>query len=218
MAAVGCSSSLWRSGAAWVGLGRVSVAVRGDVPVRGRRQAADLRSHRLGTQEMGGSRCGSATRVRTQLDQGHFGHHSWVSLSQVLIGSEKNCAYNQVTAAGLTTSLPATPPSSSHPPPLHHLPNPGSLSFGVVYFSGLEELICQPRDQAAETLGVGARETILTQRLYFLRIKTRVMKLHFKSPTSRMSFRCLCFWFLANCGCLIFLRYLKHVMKTTKAT
>lgn len=51
-------------------LGGVGVAVRGDVPVRCRRQAAGMRSQRLGTQEMGGSRCRNATRVLIQLDQG----------------------------------------------------------------------------------------------------------------------------------------------------
>lgn len=44
----------------WLGLG-----VGEDVPVRGRRQAASRRNQRLRTQEMGGSRCGSATRVWT---------------------------------------------------------------------------------------------------------------------------------------------------------
>lgn len=79
----------------------VCVCVSGNVPVRGRRQAAGMRSQRFGTQEMGGSRCRNGTRVRIQLDQGHFCHCSWATLSEVLIGLEKNCALNQVTAAGL---------------------------------------------------------------------------------------------------------------------
>lgn len=75
-------------------LGGVGVRIRvnGDVPVRGRRQAAGMRSQRLGTQEMGGSRCRNEPRARIQLDQGHFCHYSWASLSEVLIGLEKNCA------------------------------------------------------------------------------------------------------------------------------
>lgn len=77
-------------------LGRKSclagLGVIGDVPVRGRREAASRRSQPLRPQEMGGSRCGSATReVGLEPDQGHFCHPSWISLNEVLVSPEKNC-------------------------------------------------------------------------------------------------------------------------------
>jgi hypothetical protein len=59
-AAVAGLCSRCSGGDAWLGL-----RVGGDVLVRGRRKAPSRRSQRLRTQEMGESRCGSATRVQT---------------------------------------------------------------------------------------------------------------------------------------------------------